>query len=205
MSTHDYEIANQTMPSARADINSALSAIKSSNSANLSPSNPTDGMIWLKTLSSTSFEVYIYLAGDFRLIGSYSAGTYTQVAGKIKAAGTALEIVDSNNNRIVRFEAGKAVVTEFEGEADSVKLSGVPKLPASRITSGTFETARIPGLPASKITSGIIDAARLPTSTTGQPTITKHTITTPNVETTIDYGSSITKTGRLTTRSTGSR
>jgi hypothetical protein len=41
-------------------------------------------------------------------------------------------------------------------------LAGVPNLPASKITSGSFDAARIPNLSASILTSGAVDLARLP-------------------------------------------
>ena len=44
----------------------------------------------------------------------------------------------------------------------SLSATDIPSLAASKITSGTFATARIPGLAASKITSGTFADARIP-------------------------------------------
>lgn len=49
-------------------------------------------------------------------------------------------------------------------------VADIPELPASKITTGTFDVALIPSLDASKISSGIFAAARIPVlnqSTTG--------------------------------------
>ena len=52
--------------------------------------------------------------------------------------------------------------TNDRAEWRDIVAGDVPSLPASRITSGTFNQARIPGLPATRITSGTFSTARIP-------------------------------------------
>ena len=49
MAQHDYDIANQSFPSFRTDLNNVLSAINSSNSGTSRPSGAVAGTIWLDT------------------------------------------------------------------------------------------------------------------------------------------------------------
>ncbi len=49
MSQHDYDIANQTFPNTRADINNALLANRSLNSGTSAPSSTTPYMLWADT------------------------------------------------------------------------------------------------------------------------------------------------------------
>jgi len=49
MSQHDFDIANQTASSARADINNALQALASCNSGNTEPNTTYANMLWYET------------------------------------------------------------------------------------------------------------------------------------------------------------
>ena len=49
MSQHDFDIANQTASSARADINNALQALASLSSLNTAPTTPYANMLWYDT------------------------------------------------------------------------------------------------------------------------------------------------------------
>ena len=52
MAQHDYTIANQSAPTARADINNALAAIVSQNSGASSPSITYANMVWYDTANN---------------------------------------------------------------------------------------------------------------------------------------------------------
>ena len=49
MAQHDYDIANQSFPAFRTDLNNVLGAINSSNSGTSRPSSAVAGTIWLDT------------------------------------------------------------------------------------------------------------------------------------------------------------
>ncbi|MDG1314600.1 MAG: hypothetical protein P8P29_03630, partial [Flavobacteriaceae bacterium] len=52
MSQHDFEIANQTAASARADINEALLALGSNSSGSTAPPAPKANMHWYDTTNN---------------------------------------------------------------------------------------------------------------------------------------------------------
>jgi UDP-N-acetylglucosamine enolpyruvyl transferase len=57
MSQHDYDIANQSFPSFRTDLNNVLGAINSSNSGTSRPSSAVAGTIWFNTSDNL---IYLY-------------------------------------------------------------------------------------------------------------------------------------------------
>ena len=52
MANHDYNIANQTAPNFRADLNNALLAIVSTNSGSSAPSTTFANMLWYDTTNN---------------------------------------------------------------------------------------------------------------------------------------------------------
>ena len=61
---HDYNIANQSFPSFRTDLNNALSAIQTCNSGTSRPTGAVAGQIWLDTTSATSPTLKYYDGAD---------------------------------------------------------------------------------------------------------------------------------------------
>jgi len=80
MSTHDYEIVNQTALAARDDINDALQALASNNSSESEPSSPYEKMWWY----DTSVNILKSYKGD---------GTWISV-GRFNQTTNAFEILD---------------------------------------------------------------------------------------------------------------
>ncbi len=71
MAQHDYNIANASFPTVRADINNALSAINTSNSGSSRPSGAVEGTIWLDTSGAATAQLLKLFDGtDDILLGT---------------------------------------------------------------------------------------------------------------------------------------
>jgi len=67
MATHDYSIANQSFPATRSDLNNALTAIKSSNSAATAPTTSlVAGQLFYDTANTT---LKVYSGSSFSAVG----------------------------------------------------------------------------------------------------------------------------------------
>jgi len=104
MATHDYNIANQSFPATRSDINNALAAIQSSNSAATAPSgtgstvagelfyNTTDNKLQIATDANGTFvDVALDSSGDLAVTGALDVtGVATFTAEAVFNGGFAL-------------------------------------------------------------------------------------------------------------------
>src|SRR6056300_815932 len=77
MAQHDYNIANQSFPSFRTDLNNVLSAINTSNSGTSRPSVAVAGTIWLDVTNATTPTLKFYDGSDDISLAQldYSANT----------------------------------------------------------------------------------------------------------------------------------
>ena len=138
MAQHDYNIANDSFPSVRTDINNVLSAINSSNSGSSRPSSATTGTIWLDTTSASSPTLKYYDgAGDISLATlDHSANTVNWLDSTVSAdlvgdtspqLGGDLDtnsfnikiddahfIADENGNEQIIFQTTASAVNELE-------------------------------------------------------------------------------------------
>ncbi|BAQ91280.1 hypothetical protein [uncultured Mediterranean phage uvMED] len=125
MAQHDYDIANQSFPAFRTDLNGVLEAINTSNSGTSRPSSAVAGTIWLDTTSATTPTLKYYDgAGDISLATlDHSANTVNwldstvsadlvndtspQLGGMLDVNGNA--IGDGTNELLKFVETGSAV------------------------------------------------------------------------------------------------
>jgi len=111
MAQHDMNIANQSFPSFRTDLNNALSAINSMQSGTSRPSGAVAGTMWLDTTSASSptikffdgtddisFATIDYTANTVNFIDStVSLGTPLTITGN-STAGAEIRIPEDTDN-----------------------------------------------------------------------------------------------------------
>jgi hypothetical protein len=110
MAQHDLNIANQSFPSFRTDLNNALSAIQTTHSGTSTPTGAVAGQIWLDTTSATTPTLKYYDGTDNISLATidHSANTVNWLDSTVSvtgltttATGTVLTLNDTNLNSTV--------------------------------------------------------------------------------------------------------
>ena len=142
MSQHDYDIANQSFPAFRTDLNNVLGAINTSNSGTSRPSGAVAGTIWL----DTSGGVTAYLLKFFDGTDDITMGTINTTANTINFSDSALDLItdttpqlggdlDVNGNAFVSTSNGDI---EFTPNGTGViKFNDLAYIPQQALTSSS--------------------------------------------------------------------
>ena len=142
MAQHDYNIANQSFPSFRTDLNNVLSAINTSNSGTSRPSGAVAGTIWL----DTSGGVTAYLLKFFDGTDDITMCTINTTANTINFSDSALDLItdttpqlggdlDVNGNAFVSTSNGDI---EFTPNGTGViKFNDLAYIPQQALTSSS--------------------------------------------------------------------
>jgi hypothetical protein len=160
MSQNDLVIANQSFPSFRTDLNSALQAINTSQSGTSRPSGAVAGTIWLDTTGTPTSNTLKFFDGtdDISLATiNYTANTVDWLDSSVTitglsttATGTVLTLSDSSltssvnlilqNQKEIRFSETTANGTNYVGFKAPASLSAdkIWILPSADGTAGQF-------------------------------------------------------------------
>jgi hypothetical protein len=154
MAQHDYDIANQTFPSFRSDLNSVLEAINTSNSGTSRPSSAVAGTIWLDSTNATSPTLKFFDGNDDISLATldYTANTVNWLDSTVTISSLSQDL-DVNGNSIISSAngnitftpdgTGKVVISGLsyptaDGTADQVLTTdGSGNLSFSDISGGT--------------------------------------------------------------------
>jgi hypothetical protein len=147
MSQNDLVIANQSFPSFRTDLNSALQAINTSQSGTSRPSGAVSGTIWLDTTSATSPTLKYYDGADDISLATldHTGNTVNWLDSTVSvtgltttATGTVLTLSDSASTSTVNLIIDNQKEIRFrETTANGTNYIGL-KAPASVTADLTF-------------------------------------------------------------------
>ena len=143
MSQHDYVINNDSGASVRADINSALQAILSTNSGTSAPTSTSAGTLWLDTTGGAPYALKIRDAGNnhWLTIASVtdpgSDGNLELLPGKINLPSSG-GIYESDGSTAILTESSGSVTLDNVSFGSSVTFSTIDSAVAT--TSGTSVT-----------------------------------------------------------------
>src|SRR6056300_800774 len=112
MAQHDYDIANQSFPSFRSDLNSVLEAINTSNSGTSRPTSAVAGTIWLDTTSASSPTLKFYDGSDDISLATldYTANTVNWLDSTVTISSLSRDL-DVNGNSIISSANGNISIT----------------------------------------------------------------------------------------------
>ena len=128
MAQHDYDIANQSFPPFRTDLNNVLEAINTSNSGTSRPSGAVAGTVWLDTTNATNPTLKFYDGTDDISLAQfdYSANTVNwldstvatdlvndttpQLGGDLDVNGNSIVSVSNGNISITPDGTGKVII-----------------------------------------------------------------------------------------------
>ena len=144
---HDLNIANQSFPSFRSDLNNALSAIQTTHSGTSRPTGAVSGQLWLDTTTATSPTLKYYDGADDISLATidHSANTVNWLDSTVSitglsttATGTVLTLSDSVNTTTVNLIIDNQKEIRFrETTANGTNYVAL-KAPASLASDLTF-------------------------------------------------------------------
>jgi len=147
MAQNDLVIANQSFPSFRSDLNSALQAIQTTHSGTSLPTGALAGQIWLDTTNATSPTLKFYDGTDSISLATinYTANTVDWLDSSVTitglsttATGTVLTLTDTAHTTSVNMILGNNTALRFnELTANGSNYIGL-KAPASVTADLTF-------------------------------------------------------------------
>jgi len=160
MAQHDYDIANQSFPSFRSDLNSVLEAINTSNSGSSRPTSAVAGTVWLDTTNATNPTLKFYDGTDDISLAQfdYSANTVNwldstvatdlvndttpQLGGDLDVNGNSIVSVSNGNITFTPDGTGKVIIDGLsyptaDGTTDQVlKTDGAGNLSFGEVSGG---------------------------------------------------------------------